>query len=126
VISDGGSTTVTEFIEAGLRLGVTPTISPDGRVFLQIQVQDNSLAGFSPDGAPIINLRETNTSVLIDNGQTVVLGGISTEERADTIRKTPGLGSVPVLGNLFKSRSRTNSKNELLIFVTPRVLQPGS
>jgi type IV pilus assembly protein PilQ len=126
VVSDGGSTTVTEFIEAGLRLGVTPTISPDGRVFLQIQVQDNSLAGFSPDGAPIINLRETNTSVLIDNGQTVVLGGISTEERSDTVRKTPGLGSVPVLGNLFKSRSRTNSKNELLIFVTPRVLQPGS
>lgn len=126
VVADGGSTTVTEFIEAGLRLGVTPTISPDGRVFLQIQVQDNSLAGFAPDGAPIINLRETNTSVLIDNGQTVVLGGISTEERSDSVRKTPGLGSVPVVGNLFKSRSRTSSKTELLIFVTPRVLQPGS
>ncbi len=124
--TDSGVTATTEFIDAGLNLKVTPTISPDGRVFLQIEVKDNSLAGFSPEGAPIINLRETNTSVLIDNGQTVVLGGISTEERSDTVRKTPGLGSVPVVGNLFKSRSRSNSRTELLIFVTPRVLQPGS
>lgn len=124
-VTETGVTTVTEFIDAGLNLKVTPTISPDGRVYLQIEVKDNSLAGFQ-GGAPVINLRETKTSVLIDNGQTVVLGGISTEERSDSIRKTPGLGSVPVLGNLFKSRNRTNSKNELLIFVTPRVLQPGS
>jgi type IV pilus assembly protein PilQ len=78
----------------------------------------------SPDGGfvPTIDTREINTSVLVDNGQTVVLGGIYEITKSNTISKVPGLGDIPGIGILFRSTNRTNDKAELLIFVTPRIL----
>jgi type IV pilus assembly protein PilQ len=64
--------------------------------------------------------------VLVKDGQTVVLGGIMETERRDSVKKVPGLGDVPILGNLFKSKSRINNRDELLIFVTPKILREGS
>ncbi len=115
-------TTQTEFKEAVLELRVTPTISPDQRVFMLLDVSQDSIGGVAPNGEIILDVRRISTGVLVDNGQTVVLGGIyETESRRD-VTKVPALGDVPVLGNLFRRQNRTANKRELLIFVTPKIL----
>lgn len=114
-----------QFKDAVLELKVTPTITADNRVYLAINVKKDALAQFvdTPNGkVPQIDTREINTSVLVDNGQTVVLGGIYEITKQNTITKVPGLGDIPGLGMLFRKTSRQNDKAELLIFVTPRIL----
>ncbi|MDY1548577.1 type IV pilus secretin PilQ [Luteibacter sahnii] len=125
--SGGGAQNATvQFKDAVLELRVTPTITSDSRVYLKINVKKDALNQFiaSPGGGsvPQIDTREINTSVLVDNGQTVVLGGIYEITKSNTTKKVPGLGDIPVLGVLFRNTSRQNDKAELLIFVTPRIL----
>ena len=108
-----------------LELLVTPRITADGRVFLALKVKKDSLAGYisTPGGqVPIIDKREVQTGALVDNGQTVVLGGIYEFERAESLSKVPVLGDIPAVGNLFRNKDRRTSKDELLIFVTPKIL----
>lgn len=122
----GGVPTATvAFKEIVLELLVTPRITADGRVFLTLKVKKDNLAGFiaTPGGqVPIIDKREVQTGALVDNGQTVVLGGIYEFERNDSLSKVPVLGDIPAIGNLFRNKDRRNSKVELLIFVTPKIL----
>jgi type IV pilus assembly protein PilQ len=122
----GSGTATVQFKDAVLELKVTPTITADNRVYLMINVKKDALAGYvdAPGSGkiPTIDTREINTSVLVDNGQTVVLGGIYEVNKANTISKVPGLGDIPGIGALFRNTSRTNTKAELLIFVTPRIL----
>lgn len=115
----------TEFKEIVLELLVTPTITQDDRVYLTLRVKKDELAGFtsSPVGdIPLISKREINTAVLVDNGQTVVIGGVYEFNSREDLRKVPFLGDVPVLGNLFRTKRNGTEKAELLIFVTPKVL----
>lgn len=115
----------TEFKEIVLELLVTPTITQDDRVYLTLRVKKDELAGFtsSPVGdIPLISKREINTAVLVDNGQTVVIGGVYEFTSREDLRKVPFLGDVPVLGNLFRTKRNGTEKAELLIFVTPKVL----
>jgi len=122
----GAGTATVQFKEAVLELKVTPTITADDRVVLNLAVKKDAIAGFidNPGGGqvPQLDKREINTSVLVDNGQTVVLGGVYEVEKRDDLTKVPFLGDVPVLGNLFKRTGRRDTKAELLIFVTPRIL----
>jgi len=121
----GGQTASVQFKDAVLELKVTPTITADNRVYLAINVKKDSLAQFltTPNGqVPQINTQSVNTSVLVDNGQTVVLGGIYEVNKNNTVTKVPGLGDIPGIGYLFRKTSRNNTKAELLIFVTPRIL----
>lgn len=121
----GVPTATVEFKEIVLELLVTPRITADGRVFLALKVKKDSLAGYisTPGGqVPVIDKREVQTGALVDNGQTVVLGGIYEFERSDTLSKVPVLGDIPAIGNLFRNKDRRNSKDELLIFVTPKIL----
>ena len=114
-----------QFKDAVLELKVTPTITADNRVYLAINVKKDSLAKFlsTPNGTvPQINTQSVNTSVLVDNGQTVVLGGIYEINKNNTVTKVPGLGDIPGIGYLFRNTYRNNTKAELLIFVTPRIL----
>lgn len=115
-----------QFKDVLLELKVTPTITNDGRVFLNMAVKKDEIDGFVQSGigdVPQINKREINTAVLIDNGQTVVIGGVyEFRDRAD-VTKVPWLGDLPVIGNLFKKKGRSKEKAELLIFVTPKVMQ---
>jgi type IV pilus assembly protein PilQ len=114
-----------QFKDAVLQLKVTPTITADNRVYLAITVNKDSLASYlqTPQGqVPNINTQSVNTNVLVDNGQTVVLGGIYEVDKNNSVTKVPGLGDIPILGSLFRSTSRNNTKAELLIFVTPRIL----
>ena len=122
----GSGTATVQFKDAVLELKVTPTITADNRVYLAINVKKDALAGYvdAPGSGkiPTIDTREINTSVLVDNGQTVVLGGIYEINKSNTISKVPGLGDIPGVGVLFRNTSRTDTKAELLIFVTPRIL----
>lgn len=125
--SAGSQTATVQFKEALLELKVTPTITQDNRVFLALGVKKDEVAGFIevPGGGsvPQITKREVTTAVLINNGQTVVVGGIYEFEKREDLSKVPFLGDIPGLGNLFRNKSRENEKAELLIFVTPRILQ---
>ncbi|MDH5822893.1 type IV pilus secretin PilQ [Luteimonas sp. RD2P54] len=116
-----------QFKEALLELTVTPTITNDGRVFLAMNVKKDEIEDFTEIGnfgaVPNLARREITTAVLIDDGQTVVIGGVYEFQDRHTMSKIPFLGDIPILGNLFKTRGRSNSKAELLIFVTPRVLR---
>jgi len=123
--TNAGAAAVT-FQEAVLELRVTPLITPDNRVQLSLNVKQDTVGEIfqtSRGGSvPSIDTRELSTRVLVDNGQTVVLGGIFQEERNANTSKVPVLGDVPVLGNLFRRRGNQEQKRELLIFVTPSIL----
>jgi type IV pilus assembly protein PilQ len=122
----GSGTATVQFKDAVLELKVTPTITADNRVYLAINVKKDALDGYvdAPGSGkiPTIDTRSINTSVLVDNGQTVVLGGIYEITKNDSVVKVPGLGDIPILGALFRKTTRQNDKAELLIFVTPRIL----
>ncbi|MHC9084827.1 type IV pilus secretin PilQ [Luteimonas sp. RIT-PG2_3] len=115
-----------QFKDVLLELKVTPTITADGRVYLNIALKKDEIEGFVPTGAgsvPQINKREITTSVLMDDGQTVSIGGVYEFRDRSSLSKVPFLGDLPFLGNLFKNRGRTTEKAELLIFVTPKVIR---
>lgn len=130
-ISGGGAGGVAQanvqFKEVVLELKVTPTITNDNRVFLNMAVKKDEVDSYIVlDGygtVPTINRREVNTAVLVDDGQTVVIGGVYEFTDRNSVNKVPFLGDVPFLGNLFKKRSRNKDKAELLVFVTPKVLR---
>ena len=127
-VGGGGAsgTATVAFKDAVLELKVTPTITADSRVYLSINVNKDSLDHYitvpGSGQVPVIDTRSLNTAVLVDNGQTVVLGGIYEVSKTDSLSKVPGLGDIPGLGVLFRSTQHINDKDELLIFVTPRIL----
>lgn len=125
-----GSTTIpipnVQFKDVLLELKVTPTITHDGRVFLNMNVKKDEVEGFvdtSIGQVPTIAKREVNTAVLVEDGQTVVVGGVYEFRDRSDISKVPFLGDVPFLGNLFKKKGRSKDKAELLIMVTPKVMK---
>ncbi len=126
--ASSGAATI-QFKKAVLELRVTPLITPDNRLQLQINVKKDSVGKVVVTtggvNVPSIDTSELNTTVFLGDGQTVVLGGILETERRDTVTKVPGLGDIPLLGNLFKTSAKTNNKAELLIFVTPKILREG-
>lgn len=115
-----------QFKEALLELKVTPTITHDGRVFLNMFVKKDDVAEYInlPDYGvvPTLNRREINTAVLVEDGQTVVIGGVYEFTDNASVSKVPFLGDIPFLGNLFKKQGKQKNKAELLIFVTPKVI----
>ena len=118
--TSSGATAVT-FRKANLRLAVTPQITPDGGVILEVEVNRDSVGQLTSAGFAI-DTRAVRTTVLVENGGTVVIGGIYEQFERNRETKVPLLGDVPYLGNLFKSKSRTTDRTELLIFLTPRVV----
>jgi len=112
--------TAIEFIEAELSLQVTPHITPDGNIIMELKVNNDS---FDPSGTTAINTNRVETSVLVSDGETVVLGGIFQQEKVNSVTKTPFLGDLPWIGNLFKKTVKRDNKQELLIFITPRLMK---
>ena len=110
-----------EFKKANLRLEVTPQITPDGNVVLDVKVNKDS-KGESTAAGFAINTQRLETKVMVENGGTVVLGGIYQQTETNNETKVPLLGDLPVLGHLFKSTARNNAKSELLIFITPKIV----
>jgi len=118
--TSSGATSVA-FRKANLKLEVTPQITPDGNVILDVDVNKDSVGQETTAGFAI-DTKHVKTQVLIDNGGTVVIGGIFTQTERNSVSKVPFFGDIPVLGNLFKTSGRTNDKTELLIFLTPKIL----
>ncbi|RZA36835.1 MAG: type IV pilus secretin PilQ family protein [Lysobacteraceae bacterium] len=122
----GAPTPSVPFKEALLELKVTPTITDDGRVFMNLNVKKDEIESFLNIGdygaVPQINKREITTAVLVEDGQTVVIGGVYEFTDRSSIAKIPFLGDIPFLGNLFKKKGRSKEKAELLIFITPKIL----
>ncbi|MCH7332347.1 type IV pilus secretin PilQ [Acinetobacter modestus] len=120
--SSGNDGPKTEFVDAVLSLDVTPSITPEGKVMLKLNITKDSQSNPTPTGQLTINKNEINTNVLVDNGETVVLGGIFEQENINSQTKVPFLGDLPYLGKFFRNDRKTDTKRELLIFVTPRIV----
>jgi len=128
--SASSGATTTQFKNAVLSLKVTPLITPDNRVILDLDVSDDSVGqqvtSATGGSVPSIDTREIITQVLVNDGQTVVLGGILDTTKTKSANKVPFFADIPILGNLFKSTTDINNKTELLIFITPKILREGS
>ena len=124
VATSSGATSI-QFRKANLKLEVTPQITPEGNVILDVDVNKDSVGRSTPSGFAI-DTKHVKTQVLVENGGTVVIGGIYTLTERDEVNKVPLLGDVPVLGNLFKNKSRLSNKTELLIFLTPKVVNDSA
>lgn len=118
--TSSGATSVS-FRKANLKLEVTPQITPDGNVILDVDVNKDSV-GQSTTAGFAIDTKHVKTQVLVENGGTIVLGGIFQQTERNNVTKVPLLGDIPVLGYLFKTKSIVNDKTELLIFLTPKIL----
>jgi type IV pilus assembly protein PilQ len=116
----GGTTT--GFREAVLKLEVTPQITPDNRIIMDLNVWKDSVAEIEVTGRPTLDITRLQTKVLVNNGQTVVLGGVFSLEGNKGENKVPFLGDIPYLGRLFKHTVERQLKTELLIFVTPKIV----
>ncbi|MEE8329323.1 MAG: type IV pilus secretin PilQ [Thermodesulfovibrionia bacterium] len=122
--AEGGGTT-TAFVTAALELTVTPHITPDGTIVMDIEIKKNEadFSQTSAGGAPTIDTNEASTQVLISDGDTLVMGGIFKTNTAESTAGVPLLSKVPVLGWLFKKRNKIDTTTELLIFITPRIIK---
>ena len=119
----GGGATSTAFINATVGLTVTPQITADDRIILELDVTNNSRGDPTPGGPPAIDIESIQTKVIVSDGETVVLGGLY-QTRTDLIQlKTPVLGNLPLVGRLFRNSARTKDKDELLIFITPKIIR---
>ncbi|QJA05567.1 type IV pilus secretin PilQ [Thermosulfurimonas marina] len=113
----------TEFVDAALRLKVTPHVTPDNRITLEVEIEKNAPDfGRQVNGVPSIVTRYAKSRVIVSNGDTLVIGGIIERNLSNSQGKVPGLSKIPGAGNLFKNRQRSFSKNELMVFITPRIV----
>jgi type IV pilus assembly protein PilQ len=118
--TSSGATAI-EFVEATLKLEVTPQITPEGNISMQVKINKDSLGQLTALGREI-NVKEVQTQVLVENGGTVVIGGIYEQQETSTTSKVPLLGDIPYLGNLFKTKTNDAQRTELLVFLTPKVV----
>ena len=119
--TSSGATSI-EFKEAVLQLEVTPQITPDNRIIMDLLVSQDSVGAFTPTGEPSIDITQIETQALVGNGQTLVLGGIFQTEEVNGTDKVPMLGDLPLLGKLFRNDLRNIEKREILIFITPKII----
>jgi len=118
--TSSGATAVA-FKDATLSLSVTPQISPDNNIDMKLDVNQDTV-GAIYGGVPSINTKQVSTQVMVENGGTVVIGGVFTQDVGDNTQKVPLLGDVPVVGWLFKNNVKSDTKSELLIFITPKIM----
>jgi type IV pilus assembly protein PilQ len=124
VASSSGATSI-QFRKANLKLEVTPQITPEGSIILTLDVNKDTVGQLTPGGYAI-DTKHIQTQALIENGGTIVIGGIFTEDQADGVDKVPFFGDLPVVGALFRRTTKTSNKKEMLVFITPRVLAERS
>ncbi|EPI8008533.1 type IV pilus secretin PilQ [Neisseria gonorrhoeae] len=122
--SGGGNSTNTELKKAVLGLTVTPNITPDGQIIMTVKINKDSPAQCASGSDTIlcISTKSLNTQAMVENGGTLIVGGIYEENNGNTLTKVPLLGDIPVIGNLFKTRGKKTDRRELLIFITPRII----
>jgi type IV pilus assembly protein PilQ len=124
VATSSGATSIL-FKKASLRLEVIPQVTPEGNVILALEVNKDS-RGDNTTAGPAINTKHVKTQVLVENGGTVVIGGIFTQDEREDTNKVPFLGDIPLVGNLFKNKVRYSNRTELLMFITPKIVTDRS
>lgn len=125
-VGSGGATSQTQkvtYVPSGIVLKVTPAINSDGRISMHIIPSVSQASGGTSTTAPATNTRSTDTNVIVKNGETIVIGGLIRDSQEDTVYKVPVLGDIPLLGALFRKKKLTRNRLELLIFVTPRIIE---
>ncbi len=122
--NSGSSTTTTTFKKAVLGLTVTPNITPDGQIIMTVKINKDTPVDCTvkDETTKCIQTKNLNTQAMVENGGTLIVGGIYEEENGNTLTKIPLLGDIPVIGNLFKTRQNSQNRRELLIFITPRIM----
>jgi type IV pilus assembly protein PilQ len=120
--TSSGATNIA-FKKAVLSLNVTPQITPDDRIIMDLKINNDTVGEKAVNGVPIIDTNEVTSQVLVDNGETLVLGGVYTEKNINSENRTPVLGEVPVINWLFKHTDKSHKKQELLIFITPKIVK---
>lgn len=118
--ASGASTT--SFKKAELSLEVTPQITPDDKIIMDLEIRKDSQGAPAPNNAPTINTQSVETQVLVANGETAVIGGIYEQTERNDVDKVPFFGDLPIIGNVFKRRIKQDDKTELLIFITPKIM----
>ena len=121
------NTEVTEYqsIDAGVNLSVTPWVGSTGAINLKLEPSVSNISGAAAEGPPEISERKVSTNVRVQNGQTIVIGGLIQDVGSESISKVPVLGDIPVLGNLFRSKNSNVDQRELVIYITPHILKDG-
>jgi len=118
--ASGTTTSATKYFDANLQLDVTPIITGDGTVMMEVKITNDAVdLSVSP---PKITKKEVDTNLILANGDIAVVGGILTETLSETNNRVPGLGKIPGIGALFRSRAQTDDRQELLIFLAPRII----
>ncbi|NUG21948.1 type IV pilus secretin PilQ family protein [Acinetobacter lactucae] len=120
--SAAGATASTSFKDALLSLDVTPSITPDGKIQMKLDISKDSVSGAAPNGELILNKNNIKTNVLVNNGETVILGGVFEQTTLNSQTKVPFFGDLPGIGRLFRKDQKSDDKQELLIFITPRIV----
>jgi type IV pilus assembly protein PilQ len=122
----GGTAVVTTtFVSVPLRLSITPQITDAGTVVLRVTIENNTLnTGIAVGGVPGIDTQRMQSEVLVPDGGTTVMGGVLADSEGETQQRTPGLGSLPVVGNLFKRKLTSRQNSEILFFITPHIYRP--
>ncbi|MGM0607584.1 MAG: secretin N-terminal domain-containing protein [Candidatus Muiribacteriota bacterium] len=120
--ADGSTTSGYTTVSTGIKLTVTPQISPDNYITLNVQPEIDEQSGLTPDGQPIISGTQANTNVIVKNGETLVIGGLIKNNKARTVTSIPILGDIPVIKNLFRSTRITNNRTETVVLITPHII----
>jgi type IV pilus assembly protein PilQ len=110
------------FKDAVLKLDVTPQITPDNRIIMDLVINQDSISEITSSGVPVIDVTQLQTQVLVSDGDTIVLGGIYRTENFEGQNKVPLLGDIPFVGRLFRNDVKRESKQEILIFITPKIV----
>ncbi|HKR59960.1 MAG TPA: type IV pilus secretin PilQ [Pyrinomonadaceae bacterium] len=123
--ASGTAVVTTTFVSVPLRLSITPQITDAGTVILRVTIENNTLnTSIAVSGVPGIDTQRMQSEVLVPDGGTTVMGGVLADTEGETMQRTPGLASIPVLGNLFKRKLTTSASREILFFITPRIYRP--
>ncbi len=120
-VSVSGTTQQTNFLDVGIKLTVTPTINSDQKITLNVHPEVSLYVRSDPAG-PVIGTREAITTVIVNNGETVVIGGLITDEDRKSATMVPLLGDLPIIGHLFRQDIKSKDRTELLVFITPQII----
>jgi type IV pilus assembly protein PilQ len=123
--ASGTAVVTTTFVSVPLRLSITPQITDVGTVILRVTIENNTInTGIAVGGVPGIDTQRMQTEVLVPDGGTTVMGGVLADTEGHTQQRTPGIASIPIVGNLFKRKLVTHQKSEILFFITPHIYRP--
>lgn len=114
-----------QFVDVGVKLRLTPTIGADGSVTADIHPEYSEIEGYAQNNLPIIANRKIDSTLRVDDGQTIVLGGLLRDVSSQTVTQVPGLSSIPILGKLFQNKATTHERDEIVFLITPHVIFPG-